>query len=205
VHHRELAKEAQALKEGLVQEQFQREQAVIQIEQMKHELDDKNSELRELRTSWTEREKRIEQLETQRVFYEEELSSIGHQYQSLLDKLSYVVTDYSVRTAPIQVRVGGGYELLSTYLNRIFEDQSKLKDQYDKTVPHPPAVLNKPAYTPEKRPSPAPASPAKGSPSKEAKDAPWYEPLRKQQLSWAQGLRSPSPVRRPSPTKRRPQ
>ena len=111
----------------------------------------------------------IEQLETQRVFYEEELSNIGHQYQVepascptwspeqgcstqvLLDKLSFVITDYSVRTAPIQVllckpmpmqpgppsllylhdqvRVGGGYELLSTYLNRIFEDQSKLKDQ----------------------------------------------------------------------------
>ena len=96
----------------------------------------------------------------------------------LLDKLSFVVSDYSVRTAPIQVaqhvtnlllfrlqfapitftalrwteiligttvysaeplgwmdgqvKVDNGYELLSTYLNRIFEDQERLKQQYDK-------------------------------------------------------------------------
>jgi len=216
MQHDQMGKETVALKEGLVHEQFHAEQAKVEVETLKRELDDKNSELRELRTSWTEREKRIEQLETQRVMYEEELSSIGHQYQTLLDKLSFVITDYSVRTAPIQVRVGGGYELLSTYLNRIFEDQGKLKDQYDRTVPHSPAVVNK--YSPErgvnqklspkKAESPqVPVSPSKNSPAKiverEAAPAPWYEPLRKQQMAWAQGLRSPSPGRKSSPTKQR--
>ena len=31
-----------------------------------------------------------------------------------------------------QVKVDNGYKLLSTYLNRIFEDQERLKQQYDK-------------------------------------------------------------------------
>lgn len=218
-HYETLAKESHALKEGLVHEQFHNEKAHMEVEQLKREVDDQNAELRELRTSWTEREKRIEQLETQRIFYEEELSSIGHQYQTLLDKLSFVITDYSVRTAPIQVRVGGGYELLSTYLNRIFEDQAKLKDQYDRTIPHSPAIMNK--YSPEKavnkltadnrspmvKSQAAPVSPNKSSPSKatetrEPVAAPWYEPLRTQQIAWAQGLRSPSPTRK-SPTKAR--
>ena len=145
-----LQQEAQALKEGMLHEQFNANKAMAEVETLKIDLEAKDQELRELRSSWTEREKRIEQLETQRIFYEEELSSIGHQYQALLDKLSFVITDYSVRTAPIQVRVGGGYELLSTYLNRIFEDQNKLKDQYDRTVPHSPAVTKK--YSPEVRP-----------------------------------------------------
>ena len=52
------------------------------VDGLKAQLDENNAELRELRASWTERETRIEQLETQRIFYEEELSSIGHQYQA---------------------------------------------------------------------------------------------------------------------------
>ena len=31
-----------------------------------------------------------------------------------------------------QVKVDNGYKLLSTYSNRIFEDQERLKQQYDK-------------------------------------------------------------------------
>lgn len=221
-------------------EQIVNEKAHVELQELRHLVDEKDAELRELRSSWNEREKRLEQLETQRVFYEEELSNIGHQYQTLLDKLSFVITDYSVRTAPIQVRVGGGYELLSTYLNRIFDEQTKLKSQYDRTVPHSPAVMNK--YSPEKpatpkrveavkeaaftfkgtpgkakTPSKAKASPKpakksrsppmvqpaqspvtnKNSPSKssmqKSESAPWYEPLRSKQMSWAQGLRGSSP------------
>ena len=57
-------------------------QARADVDGLAAELEKNNAELRELRASWTERETRIEQLETQRVFYEEELSAIGHQYQA---------------------------------------------------------------------------------------------------------------------------
>ena len=53
-----LRMEHAALKEGLVKEQFTAQKAVADATQLQADLDAKNTELRELRTSWTEREKR---------------------------------------------------------------------------------------------------------------------------------------------------
>ena len=53
-----LTMESQALKEGMLQEQFNHQKTATEATQIQADLDAKNAELRELRTSWTEREKR---------------------------------------------------------------------------------------------------------------------------------------------------
>eukprot|EP00658_Telonema_sp_P-2_P071203 TRINITY_DN60506_c0_g1_i3.p1 TRINITY_DN60506_c0_g1~~TRINITY_DN60506_c0_g1_i3.p1 ORF type:complete len:433 (+),score=123.43 TRINITY_DN60506_c0_g1_i3:240-1538(+) len=184
-------------------QQEQIELLAAQNDSLKNQLGGREQELAEMRGPWQEREKRLEQLESQRVFYEESLARIGDEYQGLLDKLSFVVTDYSVRTAPIQVRVGGGYELLSTFLNRIFEDQEKLKQQYDKVVPHAPHLHLPRASSPTKKTQPNRARcRSMGASQKLKSPMKPYEPLRTQEISWARGLRSPSPARNKSPSKR---
>jgi len=188
--------------------QNQLEQFARQNEMIKTDNTSKEAELAVMRGSWQEREKRLEKLESQRVFYEESLSRIGEKYQVLLDKLSFVVSDYSVRTAPIQVKVDNGYELLSTYLNRIFEDQERLKQQYDKVVPrasNPKSQTSDKglrAASPLKKPT---KSPSKRASQQERFKSPVkpYEPLRTQEISWARGLRSPSPTRKQSPHRKR--
>merc|ERR1711977_146900 len=114
------------------------------------------------------RESRMSRLEEQRAFYEQELSALGASYQGLVDKLSFVVSDYTVRTTPIQVRVGGGYELLSNYLNRVFEEQDAIATRYQR--------LERPPLSPR---SPR-AFPIQITPSGSPTSRVYYEPLRGQ-------------------------
>jgi len=92
-------------------------------------------ELRKLRDAWNQREVRIERLEEQRGFYEQQLAQLGEAYQALVGKLSFVASDQSVRQAPLQVRVGGGYELLSNYLNRTMTEQENIALKYTEGPP----------------------------------------------------------------------
>jgi chromosome segregation ATPase len=132
---------AENTKQTLVSEQLElgkktRESDLLRRESVTHE-----SELRKLREAWNERESRVSRLEQQRNFYEEQLSQLAEAYQGLVDKVSYVASDYSVKQAPtqvhllslecyalsatcLQVRVGGDSELLSSYLNRVQADQA---------------------------------------------------------------------------------
>jgi len=119
------------------------------------------SELRKLREAWNDREARLERLEEQRSFYEQQLSELGSSYQALVDKLSYVATDHSVRTAPVQVRVGGGYEVLSNYLNRVFEEQDHINAKYKKAAAQAPLSPHLPMPFPfQVTPSTSPTSAA---------------------------------------------
>eukprot|EP00658_Telonema_sp_P-2_P014999 TRINITY_DN15730_c0_g4_i3.p1 TRINITY_DN15730_c0_g4~~TRINITY_DN15730_c0_g4_i3.p1 ORF type:complete len:331 (+),score=121.91 TRINITY_DN15730_c0_g4_i3:85-1077(+) len=192
VMHRDLASET---KDMLIAEQMEMSKKTQEAELLRRESMAQESELRKLRDAWNEREARMSRLEEQRNFYEQELSQLGSSYQGLVDKLSFVVSDYSVRTTPIQVRVGGGYELLSNYMNRVFEEQDAIARRY--------ARLEMPARSPE-RSSPhrfpsgqdfarSEKSPsALGSPAKSTNNPRiYYEPLQGQVANWPDRLRSP--------------
>merc|ERR1719473_1047321 len=119
-------------KQTLISEQMELGKKTKESDLLRRESMSNETELRKLRDAWNEREVRLLRLEEQRTFYEQQLSQLGESYQALVDKLSFVVSDYSVRTAPLQVRVGGGYELLSNYLNRVVKEQDLVSLKYKK-------------------------------------------------------------------------
>jgi len=131
LEQRDLAEDA---KQTLISEQLELGKKSKETDLLRRESVSQETELRKLREAWNERESRLARLEEQRTFYEQQLSQLGESYQALVDKLSFVVSDYSVRTAPLQVRVGGGYELLSNYLNRVFEEQDHISTKYKKAA-----------------------------------------------------------------------
>lgn len=121
---------AEDTKQTLISEQIElgkksKESMLLRRESMTQE-----SELRQLREAWNEREARLQRLEEQRGFYEQQLSQLGEAYQAMVDKLSFVVQDHGVRSAPLQMRVGGGYELLSNYLDKVFTEQDDIALKY---------------------------------------------------------------------------
>lgn len=121
---------AEDTKQNLIAEQLELGKKSKETDLLRRESMAQENELRKLREAWNEREARLERLEEQRTFYEEQLSQVGEAYQALVDKLSFVTKEKSVRNAPLQVRVGGGYELLSNYLNRVFTEQDNIALQY---------------------------------------------------------------------------
>ena len=48
---------------------------------------------------------------------------LAAQYGDLVEKLSFVVMDYTVRTSATMVQGKDGMEPLSTYLNRVYDEQ----------------------------------------------------------------------------------
>jgi hypothetical protein len=183
LQQRDLAAET---KQMLISEQLEMSKKTQEAGLLRRESVAQETELRKLREAWNERESRMSRLEEQRAFYEQELTALGASYQGLVDKLSFVVSDYSVRTTPIQVRVGGGYELLSNYLNRVFEDQEAIARRF--------AQIERLPSSPAGSPHKFPISTRKSSPSKSANNAQKirYEPLQGQLANWPDQLRSPS-------------
>jgi len=185
VQQRDLASET---KQMLISEQLEMSKKTQEAGLLRRESVAQETELRKLREAWNEREARMSRLEEQRKFYEQELAALGQSYQGLVDKLSFVVSDYSVRTTPIQVRVGGGYELLSNYLNRVFEDQDAIAKRFARLEKLP----SSPTGSPHKFPSPVRNnSPAKSS-NNPLNSRIYYEPLQGQVANWPDQLHSPS-------------
>jgi len=183
LQQRDLAAET---KQMLIAEQLEMSKKTQESGLLRRESVAQEQELRKLRDAWNTREARMKRLEEQRSFYEQELSELGASYQGLVDKLSFVVSDYSVRTTPIQVRVGGGYELLSNYLNRVFDEQDAVAKRFAKIEKFP----SSPDASPHRFPSPARnnnASPKRGDGSRI-----FYEPLQGQLANWPDQLRSPT-------------
>jgi chromosome segregation ATPase len=127
LHQRTLAEET---KHTLISEQLELGKKTKESDLLRREAMSQETELRKLREAWNQREARLQRLEEQRLFYEHQLSQMGESYQALVDKLSFVSNDHSVRNAPLQVRVGGGYEVLSNYLNRVFMEQENISMKY---------------------------------------------------------------------------
>jgi len=160
VHHTFLQQRtlAEETKDTLIAEQLALGKKTKESDLLRRESMSQSEELRNLRDAWNEREVRLQRLEEQRSFYEQQLSQLGEAYQALVDKLSFVVSDHSVRTAPLQVKVGGGYELLSSYLDRMFSEQNNVAFKYN-SLDRPPLS----PYIPQQFPIPvSPASSPNG-------------------------------------------
>jgi len=127
LHQRTLAEET---KQTLISEQLELGKKTKESDLLRRETMSQETELRKLRDAWNERESRLQRVEGQRDFYEQQLGQLGEAYQGLVDKLQFVVADQSVRTAPLQVRVGGSYEVLGNYLGKVFNDESGKPKKY---------------------------------------------------------------------------
>jgi len=190
LQQRDLAAET---KQMLISEQLEMSKKTQEAGLLRRESVSQETELRKLREAWNEREARMSRLEEQRAFYEQELTALGTSYQGLVDKLSFVVSDYSVRTTPIQVRVGGGYELLSNYLNRVFEEQDAIARRFARLE----KIPSSPTRSPHKFPIPEPQPVRNNSPAKSTNNPlggskVYYEPLQGQLANWPDQLRSPT-------------
>jgi len=188
LQQRDLAAETKTM---LIQEQLEMSKKTQEAGLLRRESVAQETELRKLREAWNDREARMSRLEEQRSFYEQELSALGASYQGLVDKLSFVVSDYSVRTTPIQVRIGGGYELLSNYLNRVFEEQDAIAKRFarvEKFPESPTAVRSPHRFVQQNRQG----SPAKSSNNPLQESRVFYEPLQGQLANWPEQLRSPT-------------
>merc|ERR1711924_517495 len=165
---------ADSTKKTLVSEQLELGKKTKECDLLRRESVTQEAELRKLREAWNERESRISRLEEQRNFYEQQLSHLGESYQALVDKLSYVVSDSSVRSASFQVRVGGGYEVLSNYLGRVFEEQDAIATKYRQ--------VERPPMSPARSPR---AFPIQVTPSGSPTSRVFYDPQKGRMASWA--------------------
>lgn len=123
---------AEGTKATLISEQVELGRKTKEADLLRRESVTQESELRKLREAWNEREARVSRLEEQRNFYEEQLSQLAEAYQVLVDKVSHVAGDYGMQQAPTQVRVGGGYEVLSNYLGQVFDEKDEVSLKYSR-------------------------------------------------------------------------
>lgn len=108
-----------------------------------------DKEGRMLRESWESKVSTLKTAEQDRDRFKAELQQLSEQYKKLVDDLSFCVMDYQVKTSSTQVlNQEGKYELLSTYLNRIYDQQESTNDKYKKvgeinksTSPYVPATV----------------------------------------------------------------
>merc|ERR1712028_229374 len=88
---------------------------------------------RKLRTDWEDKVYNLNKAEEERDHFKAELHQLSEQYAKMVDDLSFCVLDYQVKTSSTQVvNQNGQYELLSTYLNRIHDQQETTNDKYKK-------------------------------------------------------------------------
>merc|ERR1712188_284015 len=88
---------------------------------------------RKLRQDWEEKVHSLSKAEEDRDHFKAELHQLAEQYAKLVDDLSFAVMDYQVKTSSTQVMTSEGkHELLSTYLNRIYDAQETTNDKYKK-------------------------------------------------------------------------
>eukprot|EP00658_Telonema_sp_P-2_P002597 TRINITY_DN10977_c0_g1_i13.p1 TRINITY_DN10977_c0_g1~~TRINITY_DN10977_c0_g1_i13.p1 ORF type:complete len:313 (-),score=94.44 TRINITY_DN10977_c0_g1_i13:460-1398(-) len=92
-----------------------------------------DNEGRKLRQDWEDKVNSLKKAQEDRDHFKAELHQLSEQYKGLVDDLSFCVLDYQVKTSSTQVLTKSGkYELLSTYLNRIYDQQEATNEKYKK-------------------------------------------------------------------------
>lgn len=119
--------------EQLRQEQLNVGNGNILSDTLRRESMNLDAEGRKLREDWDAKVHALSKAEQDRDHFKAELHQLSEQYAQLVDDLSFCVTDYQVKTSSTQVmNKQGQYELLSTYLNRIYDQQETTNDKYKK-------------------------------------------------------------------------
>jgi chromosome segregation ATPase len=86
---------------------------------------------RKLREDWDDKAFKLTKAEEARDHFKAELGKLAQNYGDLVEKLGLVTMDYAVRTSATMVQgKDGGAELLSTYLNRIYDEQEMTNAKY---------------------------------------------------------------------------
>eukprot|EP00656_Telonema_subtile_P048638 TRINITY_DN5848_c0_g1_i2.p1 TRINITY_DN5848_c0_g1~~TRINITY_DN5848_c0_g1_i2.p1 ORF type:complete len:256 (+),score=72.30 TRINITY_DN5848_c0_g1_i2:381-1148(+) len=119
--------------ETLREEQLSVGKSNILGDTLRREAMNLDAEGRKLRESWNEKVHALKKSEEDRDHFKAELHQLSEQYKQLVDDLSFCVMDYQVKTSSTQVlNKQGQYELLSTYLNRIYDQQETSNEKYKK-------------------------------------------------------------------------
>jgi chromosome segregation ATPase len=122
-----------AAQEELKAEQLMVGNANVQADTLRRESMNLDVEGRKLRQSWEEKVYNLKKAEEDRDHFKAELHQLAEQYAQLVDDLSFCVLDYQVKTSSTQVlNRDGKYELLASYLNRIYDAQETTNDKYKK-------------------------------------------------------------------------
>jgi len=114
----------------LQEEQLELGQKNLHCDQVRKENMSLFEHGKELREDWDDKVYKLTKAEEARDHYKSELHKLAAQYSDLVEKLSFVVMDYTVRTSATMVQGRDGMELLSTYLNRIYDEQETTNAKY---------------------------------------------------------------------------
>lgn len=119
--------------EQLRHEQLSVGNANILSDTLRRESMNLDVEGRKLREDWDAKVHGLAKAEQDRDHFKAELHQLSEQYAQLVDDLSFCVTDYQVKTSSTQVmNKQGQHELLSTYLNRVYDQQETTNEKYKK-------------------------------------------------------------------------
>merc|ERR1712072_858727 len=103
----------------------------VELDHLGRESMNLDMEGRKLREDWDDKVYKLGKAEEARDHYKAELQKLAAQYGDLVEKLSFVTMDYQVRTSATMVQTSEGkYELLSTYLNQIYDHQETANAKY---------------------------------------------------------------------------
>jgi len=123
--------ELQTAEATLREEQLKLGDSNVLSDTLRRESMNLDAEGRKLRTNWEEKVYTLKKAEEDRDHFKAELHQLAEQYAGLVDDLSFCVMDYQVKTSSTQVlNKEGKYELLGTYLNRIFDAQETTNQKY---------------------------------------------------------------------------
>jgi len=122
-----IAKKATA---DLKTEQMKLGKKNLECDMLRRESMNLDMEGRKLREDWDDKFYKLQKAEEARDHYKVELHKLSTQYGELVEKLSFVTSDYTVRTSSTMVQGRNGLELLSTYLNRIYDEQETTNSKY---------------------------------------------------------------------------
>lgn len=103
----------------------------VELDHLRRESMNLDMEGRKLREDWDDKVYKLAKAEEARDHYKAELQKLATQYADLVEKLSFVTMDYQVRTSSAMVQTGeGSFELLSTYLNKLYDQQETANARY---------------------------------------------------------------------------
>merc|ERR1711924_507688 len=103
----------------------------VEADMLRRESMTLDMEGRKLREDWDDKVFKLGKAEEARDHYKAELQKLATQYGDLVEKLSFVTMDYQVRASATMVQTSEGkYELLSTYLNQIYDQQETANAKY---------------------------------------------------------------------------
>merc|ERR1711865_457530 len=128
-----MAQQLESANATLRDEQLSNGRTNVLADTLRRESMNLDLEGRKLRTDWEDKVYDLNKAEEERDHFKAELSQLSEQYAKMVDDLSFCVLDYQVKTSSTQVvNQNGQYELLSTYLNRIHDQQETTNDKYKK-------------------------------------------------------------------------